>query len=58
VDVATFHKAEHLAGDPAHVQSLFVHLAREGVEGAHDVGDGAVAVDVGVGSICLFSPLQ
>jgi hypothetical protein len=56
--VAALHKAEHLSRDPAHVQGLFVHLTREGVEGAHDVGDGAVAVDVGVGRIRLLSPLQ
>ena len=48
VDVPPFHQAEHLARVAAHVQRLAVELAGERVERRHDVGDGAVAVDVGV----------
>ena len=47
--VAAFHEAEHLAGEAAHGQRLAVELAGERVERGHDVGDGAVAVLVGVG---------
>ena len=48
MDVAAFHQAEHLARVAADVQRLAVELAGERVERRHDVGDGAVAVLVGV----------
>ena len=48
MDVPAFHQAEHLARHPAHVQGFAVELAGERVERPHDVGDGAVAVQVGV----------
>jgi hypothetical protein len=44
MDVPALHEAEHLAGQPAHLQRLAVERAGERVERAHDVGDGAVAV--------------
>ena len=44
--MAPFHQAEHLAGHPAHLQRLPIKGAGEGIEGAHDVGDHAVAVQV------------
>ncbi len=48
VDVAAFHEAEHLARQAAHDQGLAVELAGERVQRPHDVGDGAVVVQVGV----------
>ncbi|GAA3028446.1 hypothetical protein GCM10020000_01180 [Streptomyces olivoverticillatus] len=44
VDVAAFHQAAHLPGQAAHLERFLVHLALEGVEGAHDVGDRLEAV--------------
>src|SRR5690606_15934169 len=48
VYVPTYHEAEHFPGHPADLQRLPVELAGERVGRAHDVGDGAVAVHVGV----------
>ena len=47
--VPAFHQAEHLARHAAHRQRLAIEAAGEGIERGHDVGDGAVAVLVGVG---------
>ena len=47
--VAAFHQAEHLARHAAHLQRFPVKRAGERIQRAHDVGDGAVAVQVGVG---------
>ncbi len=58
VDVPPLHQAEHLAGDPADLQGLLVDLALEGVEGLHDVGDGAVAVDLAAGCVGAFGAGQ
>ncbi len=46
--VAALHQAEHLSRPPADLQRLPVELAGERVERPHDVGDGPVAVRVGV----------
>ena len=43
-----FHEAEHLAGHPAHGKSFAIELAGEGIEGRHDIGDGAVVVKFGM----------
>ena len=48
VHVAPLHQAEHLAGQPAHLQRLLVERAGEGVQRPHDVRDGAVSVYLGV----------
>ena len=48
MDVPAFHQAEHLPRPPADLQRLAVELAGERVERAHDVGDGPVAVRIGV----------
>ena len=48
VHVATLHQAEHLPRPPADLQGLPVELAGERVERPHDVGDGPVAVRVGI----------
>lgn len=42
--MAALHEAEHLAGCAADLECLAVELARERVQRAHDVRDGAVAV--------------
>src|SRR5690606_34655793 len=57
VYVPALHEAAHLPGDPADLQGTFVDLPLEGVERAHDVGDGAGAVEVaarGLGRLGLF----
>jgi hypothetical protein len=54
MNVAPFHEAEHLAGVPADLQRLPIEVAREGVEGRHDVGDRLVAVNPRVGSLGLL----
>ena len=46
--VTAFHQAEHLARHAAHLQRFAIERAGEGIQRAHDVGDGAVAVQVGV----------
>ena len=46
--MAALHQAEHLSRVAADLQRLAVELAGERVERAHDVGDRAVAVRVGV----------
>jgi hypothetical protein len=46
--VPAFHQAEHFARHPAHLQRFAIERAGERIERAHDVGDGAVAVQVGV----------
>ena len=51
VDVPAFHQAEHLAGHPAHLQGFAIETAGERVEGPHDVGDRAIAVQIGVGRL-------
>jgi hypothetical protein len=48
VDVAALHEAEHFARQPAHDEGFAVELAGERVERRHDVGDGAVLVQVRV----------
>ena len=48
MDVPTLHQAEHLSRPPADLQRLAVELAGERVQRAHDVGDGPVAVRLGV----------
>lgn len=56
VYVPAFHEAEHLSGVSADLQRLPVELAGERVERAHDVGDRAIAVHIGVrchGIFCL-----
>ena len=58
MDVTSLHQAEHLAGDPAHLQRFHVGRAGERVEGAHEVSDGVEAVDVGVGGFGRLRPLQ
>ena len=58
VDMAALHQAEHLPGDPAHVQRFEVHGALERVERPHDVGNGAVAVDTGMGGLGHLGPGQ
>ncbi len=49
--VPAFHQAEHLASHAAHLQSLAIERAGERIQRGHDVGDGAIAVQVGVGRI-------
>ena len=58
VHVAALHQAEHLPGVAADLQGLAVELALEGVERAHDVGDGAVAVLGRVRCLGAFGQLQ
>ena len=58
VDVAALHQAEHLPGDPALVERLEVEVALQGVEGPHDVGDRAVAVDTGVGGLGALGQVE
>ncbi len=48
--VPAFHEAEHLARQPAHDQGLAIKFAAERIEGRHDVGDRAVAVQAGMRS--------
>ena len=45
MNVPAFHQAEHLARHAADLQRLAIEVARERVEGPHDVADGFVAVD-------------
>ena len=52
--VTSFHQAEHLARQPAHLQGLAIELAGERIQRRHDVGDGAEAVFVAVGRIGLL----
>ena len=52
------HQAEHLPGHPADLQRLAVELAGEGVERAHDVADGPVAVVAGVRRLGAVGLLQ
>ena len=47
--VPPFHEAKHLARIAADLQRLAVEVARERIERRHDVGDGLVAVNPGVG---------
>ena len=47
--VPPLHQAAHLAGQPPHLQRFLVHGPLEGVEGAHDVGDGAETVQLRMG---------
>ncbi len=54
MDVASFHQAEHLAGEAADHQGFAVELAGEGIQRGHDVGDGAVAVLVGVWRLLML----
>ena len=58
VDVAALHEAEHLAGVAADLQGLTVEVAFEGVERAHDVADGAVAVLAGVRGLGRVGALE
>ena len=46
--VPPFHQAKHFAGQPAHLQGLAVELTGEWIQGAHDVGDSAIAVRRGM----------
>lgn len=46
--VPPLHQAEHLPGPTADLQRLPVEVSGERVERAHDVGDGPVAVHVGM----------
>ena len=48
MDVPALHQAEHLPGPPTDLQRLTVELPGERVQRAHDVGDGPVAVRLGV----------
>src|SRR5258707_1633463 len=48
MNVAAFHKTEHLARVATHMQRLAVELTRERVQRSHDIGNGPVAVVVGV----------
>ncbi len=52
--VATLHQAEHLARHAAHLQSLTIKSPGEGVQRGHDVGDGAIAVKIGVRRVGLL----
>ena len=54
--VPAFHQAEHLARHPAHLQGFAVERAGERIQRPHDVGDGAVAVQVGVRATASFRP--
>ena len=54
MNVASFHQAEHLARKAADHQSLAVEFAGERIQRGHDVGDGAVAVFVGVGRLLVL----
>ena len=52
--MAALHQAEHLAGEAADDQGLAIEFAGERVERRHDVGDGAEAVQMGVGRLLLL----
>ena len=52
--VAAFHQAEHLARHAAHLQGFAIERAGKRIQRRHDVGDGAVAVQVGVRAPRLF----
>ena len=48
--VAAFHQAEHLARHAAHLQRFAIERAGERIQRGHDIGDGAITVQVGVRS--------
>ena len=52
--VPAFHQAEHLARQPAHLQRFEIERAGERIERPHDVGDRAIAVQIGVRSRRVF----
>ena len=58
VDVAPLHQAEHLPRVAADLQRLAVEVALDRVERSHDVADGAVAVDAGVGCLGVVGLLE
>ena len=56
MDVPAFHQAEHFPRQPAHLQRFEIERALERVERPHDVGDRAVAVQLGMRRGRLFGP--
>ena len=56
--VPAFHQAEHLAGHAAHLQRFAIERSGERIQRAHDVGDGAVPMQIGVrrGRLLALSP--
>jgi hypothetical protein len=48
MNVPAFHQAEHLPRHPAHHQGFAVEVAAERIQRPHDIGDGAVAVQLRV----------
>ena len=56
--MATLHQAEHLAGGTADLQGLAIELPLEGIERAHDVPDGAVAMILRVRSFGAIGQLE
>jgi len=51
MNVTAFHQAEHLAGHAAHLQRFAIEGAGEWIQRDHDVGDLAIAVQLGIGRV-------
>ena len=51
MNVAAFHQAEHLARHAAHLQRFAIERAGKRIQRGHDVGDRAIAVQLGIGRV-------
>ncbi len=58
VDVPSLHQAEHLSGHPAHLKCFAIEAAGERVQGPHDVGDLAIAVQISVGRLGTLGQIE
>src|ERR1700751_5010488 len=54
MNVPSFHQTEHFTGHPADLERFAIESASERIECAHEVGDGAVSVQVCMRSIRLL----